>query len=300
MQTVPLVHLPFDKVGIDLIGPLSPVSNRGNRWVLTVVDYATRCPEAIALSRIDTETIAEALLGIFSRVAFPKEVLSDNGTQFVSHVMLEVSRLISVKQIFSSPYHPMANGLCDKSNGTLKKMLVRMCSEQPRDWDRYLEPLLFAYLEVPQDSTGFSQFELLYGRTVRGPMNIFRALWTKENTDEEVVSTYQYVFDLRNRIEQTCNLVHENLLSSQQTYKRHFDKKASLRILEVDDQVLVMLPTDHNKLLLRWKGPYKIAEKVGVTDYRIKVGNRLRLFHVNMLRKYTERESRRYARLPLY
>ena len=98
------------------------------------------------------------------------------------------------------------------------------------------------------------------------------------------------MFDLRNRVEQTCNLAHENLLSSQQTYKRHFDKKASLRILEVDDQVLVMLRTDHNKLLLRWKGPYKIAEKVGVTDYRIKVGNRLRLFHVNMLRMYTERE----------
>ena len=149
VQTVPLVHLPFDKVGIDLIGPLSPVSNRANRWVLTVVDYATRYPEAIALSRIDTETIAEAFLGIFSRVGFPKEVLSDNGTQFVSQVMLEVSRLISVKQIFSSPYHPMANGLCDKSNGTLKKMLVRMCSEQPRDWDRYLEPLLFAYRILP-------------------------------------------------------------------------------------------------------------------------------------------------------
>ena len=51
-----------------------------------------------------------------------------------------------------------------------------------------------------------------------------------------------------------------------------------------------MLPTDHNKLLLRWEGPYSIEKKVGLTDYRIKVGTRLRLFHVNMLKKYTERE----------
>ena len=290
VQNVPIVHLPFDKVAIDLIGPMSPVTNRGHRWILTLVDYATRYPEAVALCRIDTETIAEALLGMFSRVGFPKEILSDNGAQFVSRVMSEVSRLISVKQLFSSPYHPMANGLCEKFNGTLKKMLLRMCNEQPREWDRYIEPLLFAYREVPQESTGLSPFELLYGRAIRGPMTILRELWTKENANEEVTMTYQYVFDLRNRIEQTCNLAHDNLLSAQRRYKRHFDKKALLRVIEVGEKVLVMLPTDHNKLLLRWKGPYSIEDKVGLTDYRIKVGAKLRLFHVNMLKKYTERE----------
>ena len=54
--------------------------------------------------------------------------------------------------------------------------------------------------------------------------------------------------------------------------------------------MLVMLPTDHNKLLLRWKGPYPIMEKVGVAEYRIKIGEQLRLFHINMLRKYLDRE----------
>ena len=122
--------------------------------------------------------------------------MSDNGAQFVSQVMKEVTRLISVKQLFSSPYHPMANGLCEKSNGTLKKMLIRMSNEQPKEWDSFIEPLLFAYREVPQESTGFSPFELLYGRTLRGPMSILRDLWTKEGIDNEVITTYQYVFDL--------------------------------------------------------------------------------------------------------
>ena len=262
VQNVLIVHLPFDKVAIDLIGPLSPVTNRGHRWILTLVDYATRYPEAVALCRIDTETIAEALLGMFSRVGFPKEILSDNGAQFVSRVMSEVSRLISVKQLFSSPYHPMANGLCEKFNGTLKKMLLRMCNEQPREWDRYIEPLLFAYREVPQESTGFSPFELLYGRTIRGPMTILRELWTKENANEEVTMTYQYVFDLRNRIEQTCNLAHDNLLSAQRRCKRHFDKKALLRVIEVGDKVLShaphrpqqVAPTVEGALLYRRQG----------------------------------------------
>lgn len=63
---------PFRKVAIDLVGPLSPVSDRRNRYILKLVDYATRFPEAVALPITETERVAEALLEIFSRVGFPK------------------------------------------------------------------------------------------------------------------------------------------------------------------------------------------------------------------------------------
>ena len=72
VQSVPWVHIPFGKVAIDVIGPLYPVTNRGKRYVLTVVDYATRYLEAVPLKHIDTESIAEALMGIFSRVGFSR------------------------------------------------------------------------------------------------------------------------------------------------------------------------------------------------------------------------------------
>ena len=291
VQPMPLVHTPFEKVAIDLIGPLSPPTSKGNRWILTLVDFATRYPEAVALAKTDTESIAEALLGIFSRVGFPTEILSDNGPQFVSSVMKEVARLASMRQIHSSPYHPQANGLCEKFNGTLKKMLRRMSSERPSDWDRYLEPLLFAYREAPQESTHFSPFELLYGRSVRGPMAILKELWSKEGTDKEVTHTYQYVLDLRNRIEETCDLAHEFLQSAQTRYKKHFDRKARMRSLKIGEWALVLLPTDNNKLFMQWQGPYEVCEVVGVTDYRIRVGDKLRLFHINMLKKYTLREE---------
>ena len=86
--------------------------------------------------------------------------------------MKEVSRLISVRQLHTTPYHPICNGLCERFNGTMKRMLRRMCSEPPKDWDRYLPALLFSYTEAPQEeSLGFSPFELLYGRTVRGPLS---------------------------------------------------------------------------------------------------------------------------------
>ena len=98
VQSVPWVHIPFDKVAIDLIGPLYPVTNRGKRYILIVVDYASRYPEAVPLEKIDTESIAEALMGIFSRVGFPREILSDNGTQFVSQVA-ELDRMVTSEVI---------------------------------------------------------------------------------------------------------------------------------------------------------------------------------------------------------
>ena len=95
---------------------------------------------------------------VFSRLGMPNEMLSDNGSQFVSGVMKEVARILGVRQLYTTPYHPKANGACERFNGTLKQMLRRMCQERPADWDRYLPALLFSYCEVPHEATGYSPF----------------------------------------------------------------------------------------------------------------------------------------------
>lgn len=59
-------------------------------------------------------------------MGIPKEILSDMGTQFTSNVMKEVGRLLSFKQLVTTPYHPACNGLVEKFNGTLKSMLRKM------------------------------------------------------------------------------------------------------------------------------------------------------------------------------
>ena len=51
---------------------------------------------------------------------------------------------------------------------TLKEMLRKSAAEDGKDWDKLIPYVLFAYREVPQESTGYSPFELLYGRDVRG------------------------------------------------------------------------------------------------------------------------------------
>ena len=287
---MPLINTLFKRVAVDIVGPIAPPSEAGHRYILTLVDYATRYPEAVPLKKITTEAVAEALLDIYSRVGIPEEVLTDQGTQFMSECMQEVSRLLSIKGLTSTPYHPICNGLVERWNGTLKSMLKRLCRDQPKQWHRLINPVLFAYREVPQESTGFSPFQLLYGRSVRGPGTILKELWTKEVNIPEVKSSYEYVTELRERLEDSLKLAQEELEKSQKRYKRHYDRKAKPRRLEVGDRVLILLPTDSNKLLMQWRGPYTVESRVGANDYRVKMGSKTKTYHVNMLKKYISRE----------
>ena len=110
--------------------------------------------------------------------------------------MREVNDLLSTKQLRTTPYYPMSNGMVERFDGTLKLMLRKMCQEKPKSWESYLTPLLFAYREVPQASLGFSPFELLYGRHVPGPLTVLKELWTEDDVDGEMKTTYDYILKL--------------------------------------------------------------------------------------------------------
>ena len=125
--------------------------------------------------------------------------------------------------------HPYVNGgkpLTEKFNGTMKSMLKKLRSEQPRQWHRYINPFLFAYREVPHESTGFSPFDLLYGRR---PMFILKELWTKELEEPEVNNSYQYVFELRENLEDTLKLAHTELQKAQNKGKHYYNRKTKIR-----------------------------------------------------------------------
>ncbi|XP_072140178.1 uncharacterized protein [Dermacentor andersoni] len=289
LGNMPVIDTPFQRVAIDIIGPLSPTSAKGNRYILTMVDCATRYPDAVALPSIETERVAEALVEMFSRVGIPRDIVSDRGRSFTSSVMRELSRLLPFRHLPTTPYHPMANGLVERFNGTVKQMIRRMCQESPKNWDRYLAPLLFAYREVPQSSLGFSPFDLLYGRYIRGPMAILKELWTQTTLDEETKTTYGYVMELSERLQETCRIAHEELRKAKLTQKKYCDRKAKSRQLCAGDKVLLLLPSDNNKLILTWKGPFTVVEKRSEIDYVVDLGNRTSLFHINLLKKYEER-----------
>lgn len=286
LHPLPIISEPFSRVAVDIVGPIVPCSSDRSKYILTIVDFATRWPEAVPLRDIEAQTVVEALFQVMCRIGIPREVLSDRGSQFTSGMMEDTWKLLSVKGMKTTAYHPECNGLCEKFNGTLKRMLKRMTAEQPKEWPRYLAPLLFAYRETPQCSLGYSPFELVYGRLARGPLQVLRELWDGDREEPAATSIYQYVLDLGERLQATCDLAKEELLKSRITQKKYYDRKARLRVLQEGDQCLLLLPTSANKLLAQWKGPYKVVRRHSNVNYVVKVGNEEKKFHINMLKKY--------------
>ena len=191
LGNMPLIDVPFRRVAVDLVGPISPPSEKEHRYILTLIDYATRYPEAVPLKNIETEAVAEALLDMYSRLGVPEEVLCDLGTQFVSKCMEEVSRLLSIKRLTTTPHHPICNGLLERFNGTLKKKLRRLCSEQPRQWHRFLLPYYSHTKKRHRNPSDFHRLSCYMEGQYEDS-----TLWTGETDGTEVKTSYQYVFEL--------------------------------------------------------------------------------------------------------
>ena len=286
MVSMPLIEQPFQRIAMDVVGPL-PHTQRGNRFILTICDYATRYPEAIALPSVEAPRVAKELVNLFSHVGIPDEILTDQGTNFMSTMMEEIYRMLHIKRIRTTPYHPQTDGLVERFNGTLKGMLKKFVSRSQKDWDEYLPYLLFAYREVPQETTGFSPFELLYGRCVRGPLDVLREDWTGDK--ETAVPVATHVLEMRERLAEMTELVAKHTTVSQRKQKQQYDKNAKSRSFQTGDQVLVLLPLAANRLKLQWTGPYKVTRKVGAVDYEIEIPGRRqekKIYHVNLMKRW--------------
>ena len=241
---VPMIPIPpvndlFDRVGIDIVGPLSLTKKR-NKYILSLIDYATRYAEAVPLTSKKEKNVAEALIRIFTRLGIPKCIFSDQDPSFISNVMTEFYHLLGIDKINSTPYHPQTNGLVENFQKTLVKMLKKLGHEKPKRWDENLDLVMFAYREMPQKSTGFSPFQLLYGREPRGPLQLVKDQWTGASILE--LPLCDYIKELKSSLEYSLKLAKENISKSQQVQKEHYDQHTRPRSMEEGNKALILLP----------------------------------------------------------
>ena len=90
---------------------------------------------------------------------------------------------------------------------------------------------------------------------------------------------------MKDRLETVLEIARKDLEKSAHKYKTYYDRKARNRKFDINDRVLVLLPTDGNKLLMRWKGLYEVVERLGKCDYKLVVDGKMKTFHVNLLKK---------------
>ena len=159
---LPIIGIPFQRIEVDIVGPL-PKSSRGHWYILVVVDYATCYLEEVHLRAATGKAVARELSLIFSQVGIAQAKWTDQGTCFMSQAWD-----MPAAQGLPDLDHLQMDRLVERFNWTLKRMMQKMIVQDCKDWDQLLPYLLFAIREVRQSSTGFTPFQLLYGRWPRG------------------------------------------------------------------------------------------------------------------------------------
>lgn len=120
--SMPIIDTPFSHIAMDIVGPLER-SKAGHRYILVVCDYAKKYPEAFPLKKIKARQIVNCLIHLFSPIGIPKEIITDQGTNFTSKLLKDVYSVLEIQGFKTSPYQPQTDGLVERINKTLKAML---------------------------------------------------------------------------------------------------------------------------------------------------------------------------------
>ena len=254
LKPIPAFDEPFNRVIVDCVGPL-PKTKSGNQYLLTIMCASTRFPETIPLRNIKATTIVKALTKFFTLVGLPKSIQSDQGSNFTSGLFQELTYELGIEQYTSSAYHPESQGALERFHQTLKNMIRTYCLDFEKDWDEGFHLLLFAAREAVQETLGFSPFELVFGRTVRGPLKLLKEKWLNDETDTNLLD---YVSKFKYKVNRASEIARENLKEAQTKMKKWYDKDTKSREFSPGDKVLVLFPKPGHTLQARYHGPYVI------------------------------------------
>ena len=224
---------PFDCLRVDIIQ--FPCSYDGNKYAIVFMDYLIKWPEVLPVPNQTAETIAQALVEVISRHGVPAKLLSDRGASFLSDILQEVYKLLGIKKVNTSAYHPQSDGLVERFNRTVTDMLAKTVDQSGRDWDK-ISYVLYAYRISVQESTKESPFSLLYDRDARLPTE---AALTQPQTCYQVD-----IDDLKScgrllvcNFSEAWELARHNISQSQKKQKQHYDKGTRPKDYHVGDSV---------------------------------------------------------------
>jgi hypothetical protein len=263
---------PWDVLHMDFVGPISPASRSGNRYILVVVDHFSKWVEAFPTPDKSAATVAK-ILGdeIICRYDAPRAILSDQGSEFVNEVVTKLLQIASVKRLLTSGYKPNTNGQAEKTNHTLLQALRKMTHDEKDNWDAWLPYVCKTDRTRERKSTGKTPMFLMFGREARIPalappgssqvMNI-------PNTEEEETKALSMRLG---QLTELFNVVHPDIAAAAKR-RREKAKEDLLRSKAIPSGTYVLLkdPISKGKLGMRYKGLYQVVSRTSMGNYELK------------------------------
>ena len=210
---MPLPSGPGQIVSVDYFGPL-PITRNGNKHILLYTDRFSRRIAAYAVTQ--DERTAEGTARIFVEQYIPlwgcpHTLLSDNGSEFVARLSLAIYKLMRIRKIATTAFHPKRNGGVERVNHSLAQMLSLVISEQQDDWDEWLPYVVQAYNNSVSAATGLAPNEIHLGRMPRLPMTVIDECVVKGHTVKKQ-DQLLYLDIVRERQQRAFELVQESYL----------------------------------------------------------------------------------------
>lgn len=276
-RSAPLVNIkttrPLELLCMDYLSLEPDQSN--TKDILVFTDHFTKFAIAIPTANQKAKTVAKCLWENFIVCyGIPERLHTDQGTDFESKLIKELCQLAGIVKTRTTPYHPRGNPV-ERFNRTLLNMLGMLEHKQKARWKDYVKPLVHAYNCTRNDVTGFTPYELMFGRSPRLPVDLAFGLPVREH---QSTSHSQYVENLRSRLEESFHLASKNAVKSGERNKARFDQRVTPSSLEEGDRVLVrnVRLRGKHKLEDKWeRDVYVVVKRAGdLSVYTVRPENR--------------------------
>ena len=272
----------FAQWGIDIVGPL-PIGKGQVKFLLVAIDYFTKWVEAEALATITEARIQNFVRkNIICRFEIPLTIISDNGRQFNSQGFKDFCLSLGIKNQYSSPGHPQANGQTEVTNRTLLKIIKTKLDEAKGTWPDELPNVLWAYRTTARTPTGETPFKLTYGTEAVIPVEVGvartrRTTFSKKENDDKLRVNLDCLDEVRDKAS-------SKMTKYQRKMAEYYNKRVKLRQLNIGDLVLRKVTTaikdpTQGKLGPTWEGPYRVVHYSRRGSYHLETVDGRRLSH---------------------
>ena len=287
---------PFQVVSMDYLK--SEHDTAGYHNILVVTDIFTKYAFAFPTRNETAITTAKVLVDkVFSVFGIPERLLSDNGKSFESEVIEQLCVLFGVKKVFTCPYSPKSDAICERYNRTLCNMLGTLEAEKRGKWSKYIQHMCNLYNSSVHSATGFSPFELMFGRKSRLPVDMLLATRTLET---QYSSIRDYVKTLKARLEFVHDVARQAMHYSHSRNKERYDKTAPGITCNPGDKVVIknVGVRGMHKLEPNWlPEEYRVVREIAGNPrvYEVKSlahpRKKPRVLHIDMLKKVTDLDT---------
>ncbi len=171
---------PGEIIASDIKGTL-PVTRNNNKYFIVIIDHFSKFTCIKPLINISAEHVSKSLVEHFFRFGLPSAFLSDQGRNYQAALLNEVFDLLDIQQLRSSAFHPEGDGVSERLIQSILSMMTHLVNEKQDDWDEHLPAIEFALNTFVHSSTGFTPWELQFGRKPKLPIEIiYPSLDTEE------------------------------------------------------------------------------------------------------------------------